>query len=250
MTSRHSFSFGRHYDPENVGFGLLIMNNDDVVEPGHGYPTHPHRDVEIVTWVLDGALVHRDTTGAGGVIHPGLAQRLSAGRGVRHSEFNDHRPSPLRFVQMWVPPDSAGADPSYGCQDVSEDLDSGGLVTVASGMPRYSGSTAITLGQRAAAMHVARLSRQPAPVERGGGDARAHSVTLPTAPFLHLYVARGTADVEGVGRLGEGDAVRIIDEGGRRVTAAPSDSDAAEPGPAAGFAEIISWEMHADLRPA
>src|SRR5690625_237242 len=132
-TTRHSFSFGRHFDPGNVGFGLLVMNNDDLVEPSAGYPTHPHRDVEIVTWVLSGALVHRDSAGEGGVIGPGLAQRLSAGRGVRHSEFNDSAGAPLRFIQMWIPPQAPGGDPGYQHHDVAGALDSGDLVVVASG---------------------------------------------------------------------------------------------------------------------
>ncbi|WP_166355789.1 pirin family protein [Phytoactinopolyspora limicola] len=230
LVSRHSFSFGRHYDPGNVGFGLLVMNNDDVLRPGAGYATHPHRDVEIVTWVLEGALAHRDSTGAGGVIHPGLAQRLSAGRGVRHAEFNDDAgAAPLRFVQMWVPPDERGIDPSYEQCDVATDLAGGGLVTVASGMPRYADRAAIRLGQRAAAMHVAQW----------GADGVAASVTLPGAPFVHLYVARGVVHVEGVGSLGEGDAARLTDEGGRRVTAMSG-----------GDVEIIVWEMHTTVAAA
>lgn len=234
LTSRHSFSFGRHYDPANVGFGLLVMNNDDVVRPGAGYPTHPHRDVEIVTWVLEGALVHRDTTGAGGVIHPGLVQRLSAGQGVRHSELADEHDRSLRFVQMWVSPDEPGTEPAYQQCDVSTELARGRLVAVASGMPRHGGATAIGLGQSSAAMHVARLSSQRA----SDDDTAADVVTMPGAPFLHVYVARGGVDVEGVGRLGEGDAVRITDEGGRRVRAVSGSGQTAE---------VLVWEMHADV---
>lgn len=89
LTSRHSFSFGDHYDPDNTHFGLLLVNNDDIVSPGTGFDTHPHRDMEIVTWVLAGALAHQDSTGNRGVVYPGLAQRMSAGRGILHSERND-----------------------------------------------------------------------------------------------------------------------------------------------------------------
>ncbi|AYY15561.1 pirin family protein [Actinobacteria bacterium YIM 96077] len=265
VTSRHSFSFGQHYDPENIGFGLLVMNNDDLLQPGAGYGTHPHRDVEIVTWVLDGALVHRDSTGAGGVVYPGLAQRLSAGRGVRHSEFNDTgsagdvqgKESPLRFVQMWVPPDEWGREPSYAQCDVTPELTAGGLVTVASGMRRHFGAAAIGLGQSAAAMHVARVGvhagrhGQTLPGSEGRGDGEASpgsarqpgqsasvgrpdSVVLPGAPYVHVYVTRGSVHVEEIGELGEGDAVRITDEGGRRISATRD-------------AEIIAWEMHADV---
>ncbi|HEY9412615.1 MAG TPA: pirin family protein [Jiangellaceae bacterium] len=227
VTSRHSFSFGPHYDPSNVGFGLLVVSNDDLVQPGSGYPTHPHRDVEIVTWVLDGVLVHRDSTGGGGVLTPGLAQRMSAGSGVVHAEFNDAggdtgvpgRRAPLRFVQMWVPPDRPGGDPSYQQDQVGDELAAGRLVTVASGMRRDASNTAVRIGQKSAAMHVAR--------PRAGG-----AVTLPGAPWIHLYVARGRVDVEAVGALGDGDALRLTDEGGRRVVAR---SDA----------ELVVWEMHA-----
>jgi redox-sensitive bicupin YhaK (pirin superfamily) len=89
LDSKHSFSFGSHYDPDNTNHGLLLVNNDDIVKPGTGFDTHPHRDMEIVTWVLRGSLVHQDSTGHSGVIYPGLAQRMSAGRGILHSEKND-----------------------------------------------------------------------------------------------------------------------------------------------------------------
>lgn len=219
VVSRHSFSFGPHYDPGNVGFGLLVVANDDVASAGSGYPTHPHRDVEIVTWVLAGALTHQDTAGHGGELVPGVVQRMSAGRGVRHSELA--AAAGTRFVQMWLPPAVAGTDPSYGQADVTADLAGGGLVPVVSGLPRHSGTAAaaVTLGQSSAALHVGRLR---------AGDR----VTLPPAPFVHVYVARGGAVVETAGELAEGDAVRFTDEGGRTVTAT-------------GDAELLVWEMHA-----
>ena len=89
LDSKHSFSFGSHYEPDNTHHGLLLVNNDDIVKPGTGFDTHPHRDMEIVTWVLQGSLVHQDSTGHSGVIYPGLAQRMSAGHGILHSEKND-----------------------------------------------------------------------------------------------------------------------------------------------------------------
>src|SRR2546427_11138323 len=145
LDSRHSFSFGRHYDPANTHHGLLLVNNDDVVEPGTGFETHPHRDMEIVTWVLRGSLVHQDSTGHSGVIYPGLAQRMSAGTGILHSEKNDSwrlsggpaHSEPVHFVQMWVAPDEAGITPSYEQIEVGHELLSGGLVPVASGMAKY-----------------------------------------------------------------------------------------------------------------
>lgn len=220
VLSRHSFSFGTHYDPYNVGFGLLVVANDDNIAPGAGYPAHPHRDVEIVTWVLDGALTHRDSTGGGGVISPGLAQRMSAGGGVRHAELNEGG-GLLRFVQMWVCPDEPGGAPSYQQGSVVDDLATGGLITVASGLGRDSAVAAVGLGQRHAAFHVGRL--EP------GAD-----VVMPNAPFVHTYVARGSVDVESVGRLGEGDALRLTDEGGRRIRAIEE-------------SEVLVWEMHATV---
>ena len=115
LTSRHSFSFGPHYDPVNVGHAVLVAHNDDVVAVGAGYDTHPHSDTEIVTWVLEGSLVHRDTLGGSHVLGPGAVQLLSAGTGVLHSERNDAAGAarPTRFVQMWVRPDEPGLPPGY-----------------------------------------------------------------------------------------------------------------------------------------
>src|SRR5919107_462725 len=122
IDTRHSFSFGAHYDPGNVGFGPLLVHNDDRVRSGAGYP---HADAEILTWVLDGSLVHEDSTGHRGLVTPGLAQRLSAGAGVVHAERNDaYRtdPSapavPVRFVQMWLRPDAPGTPPAYAARAV------------------------------------------------------------------------------------------------------------------------------------
>ena len=191
LDSKHSFSFGNHYDPANTHHGLLLVNNDDIVDPGTGFETHPHRDMEIVTWVLQGSLVHQDSTGHNGVIYPGLAQRMSAGSGILHSEKNDswrlggeqHR-DPVHFVQMWVVPDEGGITPGYEQLEIDADLLSGGLVPVASGMERYDGAAAIRIKNKYAALHAARL--QP-----------GQSVELPEAPFLHLFVPRGAVDAGG-----------------------------------------------------
>jgi redox-sensitive bicupin YhaK (pirin superfamily) len=228
LDSKHSFSFGRHHDPANTHHGLLLVNNDDIVDPGTGFETHPHRDMEIVTWVLRGSLVHQDSTGHNGVIYPGLAQRMSAGKGILHSEKNDswrlqgdqHR-DPVHFVQMWVVPDEGGITPGYEQLEIDGELLAGGLVPVASGMDKHDGAAAIRIKNRYAALYAARL--QP------GG-----SVELPEAPFLHLFVARGDVSLEGAGALREGDAVRLTATGGQRVTASAD-------------AEILVWEMHATL---
>ncbi|MFI6871077.1 pirin family protein [Nocardia sp. NPDC050406] len=231
LDSKHSFSFGEHYDPDNTHHGLLLVNNEDIVLPGEGFDTHPHRDMEIVTWVLSGSLVHQDSLGHAGVIYPGLAQRMSAGTGILHSEKNDSwrlsadpaHDEPVHFVQMWVVPDEPGLDPGYQQLEIDEELAGGGLVTVASGLPQYRDRTAIAIASSHSAMHVARLPEQ-----------QTSEVRLPEAPYLHVFVARGEVDMEGVGTLYEGDAVRLTRSGGQRVTANTP-------------AEILVWEMHARL---
>ncbi|MBZ5732977.1 pirin family protein [Nocardioides sp. TRM66260-LWL] len=228
LDSKHSFSFGQHFDRANTHHGLLLVNNDDVVDAGTGFDTHPHRDMEIVTWVLDGSLVHQDSTGHNGVIYPGLAQRMSAGTGILHSEKNDswtlggpeHR-QPVHFVQMWVLPDESGIVPGYEQLEIAPERLAGQLVPVASGMAAHRDETAIRIRNRYAALHAARL--QP-----------GESVELPDAPYLHLFVPRGAVTLEGAGPLATGDAVRFTATGGQRVTATEA-------------AEILVWEMHAGV---
>ena len=113
LDSHHSFSFGGHYDPSNTHHGLLLVSNDDVVKPGMGFMTHPHRDMEIVTWVLDGELEHKDSEGNRGILYPGLAQRMSAGTGIWHSEMNPRQNKEVHFIQMWVTPDTERVTPGY-----------------------------------------------------------------------------------------------------------------------------------------
>ena len=219
LQSRHSFSFGDHYEPDNTHHGLLLVNNDDVVAPGTGFDTHPHRDMEIVTWVLEGELTHRDSTGNHGVIYPGLAQRMSAGSGILHSERNESAVAPVHFVQMWVVPDETGITAGYQQNEIDSRLLDEGLVTVASGIPGRD--SAIALHNKSAALHCARLRV---------GD----TVSLPSAPYLHIYVARGRVALEGGVELGEGDAIRGTQNDGMRLTAVTA-------------AEMLVWEMHARL---
>ena len=226
LDSKHSFSFGHHYDPANTHHGLLLVNNDDIVEAGTGFDTHPHKDMEIVTWVLQGSLVHQDSEGNTGVIYPGLAQRMSAGTGILHSEKNDAwrvdgqkvHDDPVHFVQMWVLPDERGIQPGYEQLEIDDELMKGKLVPVASGMAADRDDTAIRINNRYAALHAARLQADD-------------SVVVPDAPFVHLFVARGDVELEGAGPLVEGDAVRLMG-GGQNLLAS-------------GDAEVLVWEMHA-----
>jgi redox-sensitive bicupin YhaK (pirin superfamily) len=200
LDSWHSFSFGHHYDPANVNHGLLIVHNDDTVEAGRGFGMHSHRDMEIVTWVLDGELRHKDSEGNDAVIYPGLAQRMSAGTGITHSEWNASEVERVHFLQMWVPPDAEGVPPGYQEVEVSDALATGELVKVAGG----GDDAALRINQAAAELWIA---RSPA----------GAVLTVPDAAHVHLFVARGDATLETTESLATGDAARLTDAAGVRV---------------------------------
>lgn len=208
-TTRHSFSFGAHYDPGNVGFASLVAHNDELLPPGTGYAEHPHADTEILSVVVSGALRHTSTAGSG-ELGPGEVQLLSAGSGVRHSEVTAPGVA-TRFVQAWVRPDVPGTPPSWHrAAGAGRPAGPGagpapGWTCVAAG----SGGALLPLGTRGAALH----------------DATLHDgerLDLPDAPALHLFVvAEGPSHGVMVGerRLLDGDAARLHDEGGRTVSA-------------------------------
>jgi len=208
LDSKHSFNFGDHYSPDHRGHGLLLVNNDDTVAPASGFGTHGHRDMEIVTWVLSGTLEHRDSEGNHGVLYPGLAQRMSAGRGIRHSEMNPSPDTPVHFVQMWVLPDTAGVQPGYEQQDINEQLAGGDLVPIASGKG-HPGT--VSIHQRNAVLYGARI--------RPGG-----TVSIPDDAHVHVFVALGSAVLDGV-ELAQGGAARLTNGGSPTLTAGPDGAE-------------------------
>ena len=205
LDSYHSFSFANHYDPANTHHGLLLVSNDDVIQAGSGFRTHPHQDMEIVTWVLDGELEHKDSVGNKDIIYPGLAQRMSAGTGIWHSEMNPRGDRDVHLIQMWVLPDTERIAPGYQQLDINGELAKGGLMPIASGRGQ-------PLALRA--------------LRRAG-----ESVNVPDARFVHLYLAKGAATLEGAGALRTGDAVRLTAAGSPRLSA-----------DAGTGAEVLLWE--------
>jgi hypothetical protein len=199
----HSFSFADYDDPQNVHWGALRVVNDDVVQPGQGFPTHPHRDMEIITYVLEGQLEHRDSTGSHGIVGPGGAQFMSAGTGIRHSEFNHSKGERLHFLQMWVLPGKLGVRPSYGQAEFSDDDRLNKWLCVASGLDDVVAPVRLT---QKAALLVTRL------------DDHELRHTFEPERLGFLFVADGSITVEGatsghgvVGSLSShtGDAVRL-----------------------------------------
>jgi redox-sensitive bicupin YhaK (pirin superfamily) len=223
LHGRHSFDTGIDPYGSDTHHGVLIVNNHDTIAPGKGFDTHPHRNMEIVTWVLDGSLVHQDSECHKGVIYPNLAQRMTAGTGIWHSERNDGADADqsVVLVQMWIVPDEAEVSPGYQQLELNpSDLD-GKPTVAASGMTRHRADSAIYIKNRGAALHVARL-------------VPGQSVTVPDAPFIHLYVARGEIELEGEETLALGDTARMTAAGERRMHAiVPS--------------EVLVWEMDLSL---
>ncbi|HEY2225480.1 pirin family protein [Actinomycetospora sp.] len=230
IESRHAFSFGHHHEPGNTHHGLLLAHNEDRIAPGAGYDTHAHRDTEIVTWVLAGALAHADSEGHAGELRPGSVQRVSAGRGIEHSERHavtdtaDPAAAGLHLVQMWLLPDSPGAAPDHEQRDLCAALACGDLVVAASGMARDDGGPGVRLGIASAALHV---GRPPA----------GRVLDLPDAEYLHVHLARGAAELtvaDGPVALRAGDAARLRAAGRPTLTATTD-------------AELLVWEMHEGL---
>ncbi len=196
LDSYHTFSFANYYDPSEMGFGTLRVINEDRVSPGMGFGTHPHRDMEIISYVLDGALEHRDSMGTGSIIKPGDVQRMSAGTGVTHSEYN-HSPNDLvHFLQIWIEPKARGIPPSYEQKNFSAEDKSGKLRLVASPDGR-DGS--VTINQDAW-MYAGVL-----------GDGDAVRQVLDPSHRAYVHVVRGEVEVNGQ-KLGTGDGLKVVAE--------------------------------------
>ncbi len=194
LETHHSFSFADYYDPANLNWGALRVFNDDTVQPGKGFGTHPHRDMEIVTYVLRGELEHVDSLGHQGVVAPGGIQYISAGTGVRHSEFNHSQADDVHFVQMWVMPRGYGETPSYGQHAFAESARRNRWLVAASGEPGVEAPVALRAD---ATLRVAKLE---------GG---ALEYAFAAGRYGFMFVAEGEAVVNGE-RLGAGDAARIL----------------------------------------
>jgi quercetin 2,3-dioxygenase len=189
------FSFDRYYDPNNMMFGPLRVFNHDTVQGGTGFPTHPHREMEIVTYVLDGEISHKDSTGGRGVIHAGEVQRMTAGTGVAHSEFNASETLPLRLLQMWVLPERSGLTPSYEQKQFSTAQRTGVLLPIASGQDMPG---AVKVHQDVT-FYVARLQN---------GDQVSHDLKPGRRAFF--YVIDGEVALNGE-KLSAGDQARVTD---------------------------------------
>jgi len=203
LDSRHTFAFGEYRDEQWTSFRALRVINDDLVEPGMGFGTHGHRDMEIITWVLDGSLEHRDSTGGGGILKPGDVQVMTAGTGIRHSEFNASKTEVSHFLQVWIQPDRAGEKPAYGQAHVPAAERSGRWAVLAAG------------GDRPAAVRIAAdAAVQVASLEPG--QRLDHAIA--TGRHAWLHVARGNVVVDGQA-LEAGDAIGVSLEPGLAIQA-------------------------------
>lgn len=217
LHSRHSFSFADYHDPRFMGYRDLRVINEDRVEPGHGFGTHGHRDMEIISYVLDGALEHADSTGTRAVIRPGEVQRMTAGTGVRHSEYNHSKQAPVHFLQIWILPREQGLRPGYE-QKRFEDADKRNALRLVASPDGRDGS--VTIHQD--------VDLYASLLEPGA----AVSFERKQGRHLWLHVARGELRVNGEA-LSAGDAVATNDEGALRIEGA----GAADP------AEILLFDL-------
>lgn len=208
LDSYHTFSFADYHDPEHMGVSVLRVINEDRVQPGAGFPTHGHRDMEILSYVLEGALEHKDSMGNGSIIRPGDVQRMSAGSGVRHSEYNASDKDPVHFLQIWILPKVQGIKPGYE-QKRFEPAELDGRLRLVASPDGRDGSVTI---HQDASLYATKLA---------GGARVSH--TLAPGRTAYVHVARGEVSVNAV-RLSAGDGARLENE----AAVALADGQAAE----------------------
>jgi len=203
LKSRHTFSFAEYYDPKFMGFGPLRVINEDRIRGGTGFDTHPHRDMEIISYVISGALEHRDSMGNVAVIRPGEVQRMSAGTGVKHSEYNEKEGEETHFFQIWIMPDKQGVEPGYGQKDFEKQLNSQKLVKVIS-PDGADGSISI---HQNANMYISRLKKSDSLDFEVKSDRK-----------LWIQLVKGSVRVNDQ-EISTGDAVAASDIGNAKITA-------------------------------
>lgn len=223
LDTRHTFSFGDYHDPRFVGFRALRVINEDRVQPGRGFPTHGHRDMEIISYVLEGALEHRDSLGTGSVIRPGDVQRMTAGTGVRHSEFNPSHTEPVHFLQIWIEPSARALAPGYE-QRIFTDAEKRGRLRVIASPDGREASVSI---HQDASVYAALL---------GPGEKVSH--TPEAGRHAWIQVVRGSVDLDGQA-LSAGD--------GAAVSSAPVITLVGVPDPARAQGEVVSEVLLFDL---
>jgi redox-sensitive bicupin YhaK (pirin superfamily) len=196
LNTYHSFSFGEYYDPQHMGFGALRVINDDRIEPAKGFGTHGHRDMEIITYVLEGGIAHKDSMGNGSVIRPGNVQRMSAGKGVMHSEYNSSQDSPTHLLQIWIEPNVKGIPPSYEEKNFQDGEKRGMLRLIAS----PDGSNGSVTIHQDAKVYAALID---------GAEQAARKID--SGRLVYVYVARGQVNANG-NVLHAGDALKAVHE--------------------------------------
>jgi quercetin 2,3-dioxygenase len=196
LDSRHTFSFGEYHDPRHMGFRALRVINDDRVKPAAGFGTHGHADMEILSYVLEGALEHKDSMGTGSVIRPGEIQMMRAGTGVRHSEYNPSKTEGVHFLQIWILPDQRGLAPTYGQRAVDREAARRGFALLAS------------KDGRDGSLHVHQDVDLWLALDEGNGDTAPRELRLAPGRHAWVHVARGAADVNGQAVV-EGDGVAL-----------------------------------------
>jgi hypothetical protein len=209
LDTHYTFSFSDYYDPKHMGFRSLRVINEDWVQAGHGFPAHPHRDMEIITYVLEGSLEHKDSMGTGSVIRPGEVQKMSAGSGVRHSEFNHSKSEPVHLLQIWIVPEKSGIQPNYEQKVVPAEEKKGKLRLVAS---RDGRDNTVTVYQDAE-LYASELSA-----------SQTVEYELPEDRYAWIQVARGKVTVNGK-ELQAGDGAAITKEPKLQITGSADQSE-------------------------